>query len=131
MFRGIEPRSVDEPRTVKVIVVGAGISGIIAGIRFPQRIPNLELVIYDKNEDIGGTWFENRYPGVACGMSICVATLQKLLTSQTSRPIRTSYPSNRTPDGPSSMLPEETFISIGKELQPSTESKSTCALAMK
>lgn len=29
-------------------------------------IPNLELIILDKNEEIGGTWFENRYPGVAC-----------------------------------------------------------------
>jgi cation diffusion facilitator CzcD-associated flavoprotein CzcO len=69
MPQKVEPRSVDELRRIKVIVIGAGISGIIAGIRFPQRIPNLELIIYDKNEDIGGTWFENRYPGVACGMS--------------------------------------------------------------
>lgn len=63
----MELRSIDEVRPVKVIVIGAGVSGIIAGIRFPQRIPNLDLVIYDKNPDIGGTWFENRYPGIACG----------------------------------------------------------------
>jgi cation diffusion facilitator CzcD-associated flavoprotein CzcO len=37
-----------------------------AAIRLPQRIPNLELVIYEKNPEIGGTWYENRYPGVAC-----------------------------------------------------------------
>jgi cation diffusion facilitator CzcD-associated flavoprotein CzcO len=23
--------------------------------------------VYEKNEDIGGTWLENRYPGCACG----------------------------------------------------------------
>jgi cation diffusion facilitator CzcD-associated flavoprotein CzcO len=63
----VEPRSIDEARPIKVIVIGAGVSGIIAGIRFPQRIPNLDLVIYDKNPELGGTWFENRYPGVACG----------------------------------------------------------------
>ena len=32
-------------------------------IRLPQRVPNVELKIYEKNEEIGGTWFENHYPG--------------------------------------------------------------------
>jgi len=27
---------------------------------------SVEHVIYEKNEDIGGTWLENRYPGAAC-----------------------------------------------------------------
>lgn len=52
---------VDDYRPVKIIVIGAGLSGILAGIRFPQRIQNLTLTIYDKNEDVGGTWWENRY----------------------------------------------------------------------
>jgi cation diffusion facilitator CzcD-associated flavoprotein CzcO len=30
------------------------------------RIPNLSLTIYEKNFKIGGTWYENRYPSVAC-----------------------------------------------------------------
>ena len=60
-------RSVDSVRPLKVIVIGAGVSGILAAIRLPQRLKDLELVVYDKNEEIGGTWFENRYPGVACG----------------------------------------------------------------
>ncbi len=29
-------------------------------------IISVEHVIYEKNEDIGGTWLENRYPGAAC-----------------------------------------------------------------
>jgi cation diffusion facilitator CzcD-associated flavoprotein CzcO len=24
---------------------------------------NVELVVYEKNAEIGGTWYENRYPG--------------------------------------------------------------------
>lgn len=48
-------------------MIGAGISGILAAIRFTRRIPNLDLVVYDKNPEVGGTWYENRYPGVACG----------------------------------------------------------------
>jgi ribulose 1,5-bisphosphate synthetase/thiazole synthase len=51
---------IDDYRRIKVIVIGAGLSGILAGIRFTQRIPNLDLTIYDKNEDVGGTWWENR-----------------------------------------------------------------------
>lgn len=63
--------TVDYARPMKVIVIGAGISGILAAIRFPQRIPNLSLVVYDKNPEVGGTWYENRYPGAACGKSLC------------------------------------------------------------
>lgn len=53
-------RPIDQSRPMKVIVLGAGMSGIIAGILFPRAIQNLELTIYEKNEDIGGTWFENK-----------------------------------------------------------------------
>jgi len=65
----IEDRSVDESRPLRVVVIGAGITGILSCIRFVQKVPNLDLCIYDKNADIGGTWFENKYPGCACGMS--------------------------------------------------------------
>lgn len=64
----IEDRSVDEFRPVRVVVIGSGVSGILTSIKFRQRIPNLDICVYEKNEDIGGTWFENRYPGCACGM---------------------------------------------------------------
>ncbi|KAF4573472.1 hypothetical protein EYR36_007987 [Pleurotus pulmonarius] len=60
--------SIDEPRPIKVVVIGAGYSGIIAGIRFSQKVQNLDLTIYDANAGIGGTWFANRYPGLACDL---------------------------------------------------------------
>ncbi|KAJ5143319.1 uncharacterized protein N7515_002106 [Penicillium bovifimosum] len=62
----MEERSIDESRRLRVVIIGAGISGILACIRFKQRIPNIDLCLYDKNAEIGGTWFENRYPGCAC-----------------------------------------------------------------
>ncbi|RAQ54033.1 flavin-binding monooxygenase [Aspergillus flavus] len=62
----VEPRSVDESRALRVVIIGSGISGIISSIRFRQRIPNVDLCVYEKNPDIGGTWYENRYPGCAC-----------------------------------------------------------------
>ncbi|KAI9798294.1 MAG: hypothetical protein M1833_004866 [Piccolia ochrophora] len=62
----IPNRSVDAARPLKVICVGAGISGILAAIRLPQKIQKLDLVVYDKNFEVGGTWVENKYPGCAC-----------------------------------------------------------------
>ncbi|KZT07846.1 FAD/NAD(P)-binding domain-containing protein [Laetiporus sulphureus 93-53] len=58
--------AIDDYRPIKVVVIGAGYSGIIAGIRFTQRIPNVELTIYEKNAGMGGTWYVNKYLSVAC-----------------------------------------------------------------
>ena len=44
-----------------VVVIGAGLSGILAGIRLTQA--GLPFVIVEKDEGPGGTWWENRYPG--------------------------------------------------------------------
>ncbi|CAK7235417.1 hypothetical protein SBRCBS47491_009286 [Sporothrix bragantina] len=63
---------VEEPvgtrRPIRVVCLGAGYSGLMMGIVFSQRMQNAgaELVIYERNEDLGGTWLENRYPGCRC-----------------------------------------------------------------
>ncbi|KAK0103177.1 hypothetical protein ONS95_014974 [Cadophora gregata] len=62
----IEDYPIDQPAPLKAIVVGAGISGINVGILLPIKIPGLELVIYEKACDLGGTWNSNIYPGVKC-----------------------------------------------------------------
>ncbi|EFX06597.1 flavin-binding monooxygenase [Grosmannia clavigera kw1407] len=59
-------RNIDDPRTLRVIVIGGGITGVTAGILLPAKVPNIELTIYEKNRDFGGTWLENTYPGVRC-----------------------------------------------------------------
>lgn len=46
------------------IVIGGGVSGICAGIELKRL--GIPFVLFEKNEDLGGTWFENRYPG--CGV---------------------------------------------------------------
>jgi hypothetical protein len=51
---------IENLRPLKVIVIGAGYSGVHMGIRIPEKLRNVELVIYDKNDGIGGTWWENR-----------------------------------------------------------------------
>ncbi|OTA67145.1 flavin-binding monooxygenase [Hypoxylon sp. EC38] len=57
---------IDDHRPIKVRVIGAGYSGIYLGIRIPQRLRNVDLRIYEKEESVGGTWWVNRYPGCAC-----------------------------------------------------------------
>lgn len=59
----------------RIVLAGAGASGIDF-LHFAreelQKSLGVELVCYEKNSDIGGTWFENRYPGCACDIpSVC------------------------------------------------------------
>ncbi len=48
-------------KAMKVVVVGAGMSGLLAGIRLKQA--GVDFTIVEKNADVGGTWLENVYPG--------------------------------------------------------------------
>src|SRR5215467_2299618 len=53
--------------SVDVLIVGAGFSGIGMGIKLLDAGVKNFLII-EKSEDVGGTWYENRYPGCACDM---------------------------------------------------------------
>jgi 4-hydroxyacetophenone monooxygenase len=48
-------------RPFSVGIIGAGESGLLMAIRLRQA--GVPFVIYEKNTDVGGTWFENHYPG--------------------------------------------------------------------
>jgi ribulose 1,5-bisphosphate synthetase/thiazole synthase len=56
----INDTPIENLRPLKVIIIGAGYSGIYHGIRIPEKLRNVELVIYEKNAGVGGTWYENR-----------------------------------------------------------------------
>ncbi len=43
-----------------VLIVGAGMSGLLAGIRLKQA--GVPFTIVEKNPEVGGTWYENQYP---------------------------------------------------------------------
>ncbi|CAH0054232.1 unnamed protein product [Clonostachys solani] len=53
-------------RPLKIIVLGAGASGINFTKTAQDKLQNVEVLCYEKNNEIGGTWLENVYPGVAC-----------------------------------------------------------------
>ena len=56
-----------EPLTdeVDVAIVGAGFGGLLTGARLRQLgVESVRLI--DRAADVGGTWYWNRYPGIAC-----------------------------------------------------------------
>ena len=50
-------------REKKFLIIGAGFSGLAVGYFFKKF--KLNFLIVDRAEEIGGTWFLNRYPGAA------------------------------------------------------------------
>ncbi|KAH7259815.1 hypothetical protein NW759_002732 [Fusarium solani] len=70
-------KPVYKPRKLRVVCVGAGYSGLMMAYKYKHQLEmkeHMDLVIYEKNSDIGGTWLENRYPGVACDVPAHIYT---------------------------------------------------------
>lgn len=66
---GIYPRSAMSTESAKrdglhTVIIGAGLSGLCLAIRLEQA--GTPYTIIEKNPDVGGTWYENTYPG--CGV---------------------------------------------------------------
>jgi cation diffusion facilitator CzcD-associated flavoprotein CzcO len=53
--------------TVDVLIVGAGFAGTAMGIQL-LRAGRESFVIIEQADDVGGTWRDNRYPGVSCDL---------------------------------------------------------------
>jgi cation diffusion facilitator CzcD-associated flavoprotein CzcO len=50
---------------LRFVIIGAGMAGLLAGIRLKMR-GDIDFVIYEKGDRVGGTWRENSYPGLSC-----------------------------------------------------------------
>lgn len=50
-------------RHVRVICVGAGASGLLMAYKLQKHFENFSLQLYEKNPEVSGTWYENKYPG--------------------------------------------------------------------
>lgn len=61
-----------KPQHLRVICAGAGATGLCLAYKMKEKFnfENYDLVCYEKNSGVGGTWFENRYPGCACDMYV-------------------------------------------------------------
>ena len=72
-------------RALKVICIGAGATGIDIVKQVTTQLTDVEIVVYDKNADVGGTWLENRYPGCACDIPIHIYCFTWALNPEWSR----------------------------------------------
>jgi cation diffusion facilitator CzcD-associated flavoprotein CzcO len=57
-----------KPSKIRVACCGAGASGLCLAYKMEKMLTpgSWELTLFEKNEQFGGTWYENTYPGVAC-----------------------------------------------------------------
>lgn len=63
---GANPRAIalsgaTVPHGFSVLIIGLGAGGLLAAIRLKEA--GIPFAIVEKNADVGGTWFENSYPG--------------------------------------------------------------------
>ena len=49
---------------VNICIVGSGFSGLCMAVNLKKA--NIPFSLFEKSGDIGGTWFDNKYPGCAC-----------------------------------------------------------------
>jgi cation diffusion facilitator CzcD-associated flavoprotein CzcO len=54
---------VHSEKHIRIICIGAGASGLLVAYKLQKHFQNFSLVVYEKNEAVSGTWWENRYPG--------------------------------------------------------------------
>ncbi len=70
----------DATETLDALVVGAGFSGLYMLIRLREL--GLRCTVIEKGDDVGGTWYWNRYPGARCdidSVDYCYSFSPKLL----------------------------------------------------
>lgn len=55
---------IHKPRKLRLVCIGAGYAGLMMAykIKYQMNMEDvIDLCIYEKNHDVGGTWLENRY----------------------------------------------------------------------
>lgn len=55
----------EDRRALRIAIIGAGMSGILAAIKLLDA-GHRDVTLFEKAERLGGTWRDNRYPGLAC-----------------------------------------------------------------
>ena len=60
-----EQASAESGFNPRIAIIGAGMSGIAAVVKL-RKAGYTNLTVFEKSHKVGGTWRENRYPGVSC-----------------------------------------------------------------
>jgi cation diffusion facilitator CzcD-associated flavoprotein CzcO len=54
------------PEHVRIAIVGTGFAGLGAAISLSNAGYGADLLLLERRSDVGGTWFDNSYPGCRC-----------------------------------------------------------------
>lgn len=49
-----------------ILIIGAGLAGLGMGAQLKRLLGHNNFTIYDKCDDVGGTWAQNTYPNLSC-----------------------------------------------------------------
>jgi len=58
------PEQIKNRKNVFVVIIGAGFSGLCAAIKLKRE--RIRFIVIEKSDNVGGTWWDNQYPGCAC-----------------------------------------------------------------
>jgi len=50
----------------KIIIIGAGLAGLGMAAQLKRLLHEDDFEIYEKLDDVGGTWAQNKYPNLSC-----------------------------------------------------------------
>lgn len=48
----LDEPTIDDVRPLRVAVIGSGLSGVLAGVLLPAKVPNIQLTIFEKNHEV-------------------------------------------------------------------------------
>src|SRR5690606_17218028 len=63
--RDVAEATMDPARDLRVAVIGSGFSGLGTAIRLQQQGIE-DFLVFERADEVGGTWRDNTYPGCAC-----------------------------------------------------------------
>jgi len=53
-----------------VVIIGGGLGGLLAAIKLKEA--GYDFTLLEKNDAVGGTWHENKYPGCSCDVPVAL-----------------------------------------------------------
>ncbi|TKA66180.1 hypothetical protein B0A49_08346, partial [Cryomyces minteri] len=72
------PNPLRSSRKIRIICVGAGFAGLTLAykIAHEQKLGDMiDFAVYERQNDVGGTWLVNKYPGLTCDVPIHIYNL--------------------------------------------------------
>jgi cation diffusion facilitator CzcD-associated flavoprotein CzcO len=58
------------PQHRRVIIIGGGFGGVAMACQLKTKLRCTDFCVLERQSGIGGTWWINTYPGIACDMYV-------------------------------------------------------------